>query len=144
MEEGIQYLNENLWPGRIGHAGIILAFVAALMGVVAYYFATQREEGPEGAIWKRMGRWAFGAHAFGVLTVIGIIFYAMINERYEYQYVWAHVSEDLPMKYIFSAFWEGQEGQLFAVDVLACGAGRAADMERQTLGSPGAGGAAAH
>ena len=34
----------------------------------------------------------------------------MINQRYEYQYVWSHVSEDLPFKYIFSAFWEGQEG----------------------------------
>ncbi|MBX2929956.1 MAG: cytochrome c biogenesis protein CcsA [Saprospiraceae bacterium] len=110
MEESIPYLNETLWPGRIGHAGIILAFVAALMGVVAYYFAAQREDAPEGATWKRMGRWAFGAHAFGVLTVIGILFYAMINQLYEYQYVWAHVSADLPMKYIFSAFWEGQEG----------------------------------
>jgi len=29
---------------------------------------------------------------------------------YEYQYVQAHVSDDLPMRYILSAFWEGQEG----------------------------------
>lgn len=34
----------------------------------------------------------------------------MVQQRFEYQYVWAHVSEDLPFKYIFSAFWEGQEG----------------------------------
>ena len=30
----------------------------------------------------------------------------MVNQYYEYQYVQAHVSEDLPFKYIFSAFWE--------------------------------------
>ncbi len=29
---------------------------------------------------------------------------------YEYNYVHGHVSDDLPMRYIFSAFWEGQEG----------------------------------
>ena len=29
---------------------------------------------------------------------------------YEYSYVFDHCSDDLPMKYIFSAFWEGQEG----------------------------------
>ena len=43
-------------------------------------------------------------------ALIGIIFYMMINKYYEYAYVQAHVSDDLPMRYIFSAFWEGQEG----------------------------------
>ncbi len=108
--EGIQYLGENLWPGRIGHAGIVMAFTAALLGVLAYFFAAQREGTEEAKSWLRIGRGAFVAHALGVFSVIGAIFYAMIEQRYEYQYVWAHVSDDLPMKYIFSAFWEGQEG----------------------------------
>ena len=34
----------------------------------------------------------------------------MINQHFEYEYVWSHVSSDLPFRYIFSAFWEGQEG----------------------------------
>ncbi len=34
----------------------------------------------------------------------------MISQMYEYVYVFEHVSPDLPMQYIFSAFWEGQEG----------------------------------
>lgn len=109
--ENIQYLGENLWPGRIGHAGIVLAFVAALLGVLAYFFAVQRaERTDEAANWHRIGRGAFLAHTLGVFSVIGAIFFAMVNEMYEYQYVWAHVSDELPMKYIFSAFWEGQEG----------------------------------
>ncbi len=108
--EDIQYLGENLWPGRIGHAGIILAFTAALSGAISYFFAVQKAALPEEATWRRMGRFSFLAHGIGVFTVIGAIFYAMIEQRYEYQYVWAHVSDDLPMKYIFSAFWEGQEG----------------------------------
>ncbi len=109
--EDIQYWGENLWPGRIGHAGIVLAFVAALLGSLSYFFAVQRAgRHEEAAAWLRIARGAFWAHAAGVLSVIGAIFYAMVNQLYEYQYVWAHVSDELPMKYIFSAFWEGQEG----------------------------------
>ncbi|MEY4031087.1 MAG: cytochrome c assembly protein, partial [Bacteroidota bacterium] len=43
-------------------------------------------------------------------SVIGLIFFIMIKKYYEYQYVWTHVSDELPMQYIFAAFWEGQEG----------------------------------
>ena len=57
-----------------------------------------------------MGRLAFSVHGFSVFAIIGTIFYIMLQQYYEYNYVWAHVSEDLPFKYIFSAFWEGQEG----------------------------------
>ncbi len=39
-----------------------------------------------------------------------MLFYIMVNQWYEYAYVQAHVSAELPMRYIFSAFWEGQEG----------------------------------
>lgn len=42
--------------------------------------------------------------------LIGIMFYVMINQYYEYQYVQVYVFEDLFMKYIFFVFWEGQEG----------------------------------
>ncbi|NJO87315.1 MAG: cytochrome c biogenesis protein CcsA, partial [Lewinella sp.] len=56
------------------------------------------------------GRGAFFAHALGVWASIGLIFYIMLSKYYEYQYVQAHVSDDLAPRYVFSAFWEGQEG----------------------------------
>jgi cytochrome c-type biogenesis protein CcmF len=108
--EGIQYIGENLVPGQIGHLAIVLAFVSSLLGTVAYFFATHRQEQPEYQQWRSIGRSAFLMHGLSIFTVIGVIFYVMVNQFYEYQYVWAHVSEDLPFKYIFSAFWEGQEG----------------------------------
>lgn len=110
MEQTITYIGEHLWPGRIGHAGILLGFVAALLAAAAYFFATQRRDSPEAAQWTRIGRWAFALHGVGILTVIGMLFYVMTRQYYEYQYVQAHVSADLPFKYIFAAFWEGQEG----------------------------------
>lgn len=108
--ESINYTGEHLWPGYIGHFAVILGFVAALAATIAYFMATQRRELAEGAGWQRIGRIAFGAHALGVFGTIGMLFYVMINQYYEYQYVQAHVSDELPLKYIFSAFWEGQEG----------------------------------
>ncbi len=109
MEE-IQYVGEHLLPGQLGHFAIVAAFTAGLLAAVSYFFATWRRGQPEAATWRQMGRGAFLAHGLSILATIGTLFYLMINQYYEYQYVWAHVSDDLPFKYIFSAFWEGQEG----------------------------------
>lgn len=109
MEE-IQYIGEHLWPGQIGHFAIVMTFVSGLLACIAYFFATQRRDRLEYDSWRNIGRVAFGVHGIGVFAIIGIIFYIMTQQYYEYQYVQAHVSDDLPFKYIFSAFWEGQEG----------------------------------
>lgn len=110
MEE-IQYLNENLGPRYIGHFAIVLAFFTAILGMVSYFLATQyRGEVLRSRNWQRLGQLSFLAHGAAVFTIIGCIFYAMLNQYYEYQYVTAHVDGDLQQRYIFSAFWEGQEG----------------------------------
>ncbi len=110
MTEEIQYIGEHLWPGRIGQLAVLIAFSSAVLAMLAFYFATQRREMAEAVAWKRIGRWSFIVHGLAVFTIIGTIFYMMINQYYEYQYVQAHVSDDLPFRYMFSAFWEGQEG----------------------------------
>ncbi|MEL6925994.1 MAG: cytochrome c biogenesis protein CcsA, partial [Bacteroidota bacterium] len=108
--EEIQYIGEHLLPGQIGQFAMSLGFVSAILATVAYYFATQKRDLPEAKGWKRMGRLAFLTHGLSLFTVFGVLFYVMINQYYEYNYVREHVSDDLPMRYIFSAFWEGQEG----------------------------------
>jgi cytochrome c-type biogenesis protein CcmF len=110
MEE-IQYLNENLGPRYIGHFAIVLAFFAGILSMVSYFIATQRrDEVLLSRNWQRLGQLSFLAHGAAVFTVIGCIFYAMLNQYYEYSYVTAHVDGQLERRYIFSAFWEGQEG----------------------------------
>lgn len=110
MEKTTVFVNEDLWPGYLAHFGIVLGFVGALFAVFTYFMATQRRNDPDGEGWRRLGRWAFVAHGLGIFTVIGILFYLMITKQFEYQYVWQHVSDDLPFRYVFAAFWEGQEG----------------------------------
>ncbi len=109
MEE-IQYIGEHLLPGQIGHVFILLAFVASLLATGAYIFATNKRDTAEFASWRKIGRISFSLHTISVFSIIGLIFYVMLNKYYEYHYVFEHVSDDLPFKYIFSAFWEGQEG----------------------------------
>ena len=107
MEE-IQYLNEHIWPGILGNFFVVLSFVAALFTAVAYYLATKHEglENP----WMKPARLGFYAHAIGVFGVIGTLFYILFNHLYEYKYAWDHLNNAMPMKYVFSCMWEGQEG----------------------------------
>ncbi len=110
--EQVNYVNEHLLPGQIGHFLILLSFVGGLLATLAYYFATQSQikNLADGAVWKRIGRVSFITHGLSVIGVMGVIFFIMINKYYEYWYAYDHVSNNLSMRYIFSAFWEGQEG----------------------------------
>jgi len=105
--QDIQYIGEHLLPGRLGHFFVLSGFVSALLSILAYRKTAVTNMDPS---WLKFSRISWGIHSFSILAVIGLIFYMMINQYYEYRYVWDHVSDDLPMKYIFSAFWEGQEG----------------------------------
>ena len=105
--QDIQYIGEHLLPGQLGHFFILAAFVSALLSIFSYRKSVLV---PTDSSWLRLSRAAWGIHSFSILAVIGILFFLMINQMYEYKYAWDHVSDDLPMKYIFSAFWEGQEG----------------------------------
>ncbi|GLR16266.1 cytochrome c biogenesis protein CcsA [Portibacter lacus] len=121
MQE-IQYFGEHLWPKNIGHFLIILGFVSAIFSSFTYFKATNNVE--ESKAWKTLGRIGFLAHTVSVLGIITILFYIMVNHYYEYAYVSQHVNDFLPMKYIASAFWEGQEGSfllwMFWHVVLGC------------------------
>lgn len=109
MEE-LKYIGEALIYKQLGHFFLVFGFVMSLLGAVGYFFATQRRHLPEYEGWRKIGRYGFILHGVSVFVIMATIIAAMINRRFEYQYVWQHVSEDLPFKYIFSAFWEGQEG----------------------------------
>lgn len=109
--QDITYIGEHLFHGQFGHFLLILAFASAIFSAVSYYFATSGSSiTPESRTWRNLGRVGFSLASLASIGSIGMIFYIMINHFYEYEYVWSHVSEQLPFKYIFTAFWEGQQG----------------------------------
>ncbi|MFN3528974.1 MAG: heme lyase CcmF/NrfE family subunit [Bacteroidia bacterium] len=105
----ISYNGENLWAGQLGHAAVLLSFVASVIALISYSFATIGKK-DEINSWRKMGRTAFWLHGLGVLGIIVMLFFIIYNHLYEYHYAWSHASRELPVKYIISAFWEGQEG----------------------------------
>lgn len=105
----IQYVGEHLLPGQIGNLFVIISFCAALLSSVAYFAGSFGEESQQKS-WKNIGRQAFFAHSIGVIGIVATLFYIILNHYFEYQYAWQHSSRDLPVRYMFSCFWEGQEG----------------------------------
>lgn len=111
----IQFVGEHLWPGRLGQFFVILSFGTALLSTISYYFATANKSNlPQISLsWQKIARTAF---LLNILAVIGIgssLFYIIYNHLFEYHYAWAHSSKALPVYYIVSSFWEGQEGSFW-------------------------------
>ena len=102
----MEYFGEHLWVGKLGELLVTLGFVSAIVAALSSLFNLQKQNNQL----LLQSKISFLMHGFSVFAIIGLIFYMMINHFYEYQYVWSHVSDELPFKYIFSAFWEGQEG----------------------------------
>lgn len=95
--------------GILGSIFTSLSFTGALIAAIAYF---QADRGPlEGrSTWARMGNLGFIVHGVSVFGVIGTLFYLIYSHQYQYHYVWNHSSNELPVYYMISCFWEGQEG----------------------------------
>ncbi len=98
----MEYVGEHLWAANLGRGLTALSFTMALLSTFSYY--------ANGQDWKKLGRFAFRVHAISLFGLIGTLFFIMANHYFEFDYVWKHTSLDLPARYLFSAFWEGQEG----------------------------------
>ena len=102
----MEFVGEHLLAGKVGNFFVIFSFCSALLAAISYFFATQKND----ADWKTLGRISFLAHGVGILGIISTLFFMILNQYFEYYYVWQHSSTELPLRYIFSCFWEGQEG----------------------------------
>ncbi|RVU02657.1 cytochrome C biogenesis protein [Mucilaginibacter limnophilus] len=107
----IAYKGEHLFPGQLGQIFIVLAFGAALLSFISYYFASGKSEAdPEQRTWLRMGRIGFWLNTVAILGMGTCLFYILYNHYFEYHYAWSYTSRDLPVYYLVSGFWNGQEG----------------------------------
>ncbi|MDP9080119.1 MAG: cytochrome c biogenesis protein CcsA [Bacteroidota bacterium] len=105
----IAFQGEHLLPGNIGKVFVILSFGAALLSAISYYFATTNTNKLDNS-WLKLGRIAFWANSISILGVGVMLFYIIYNHYFEYHYAWAYTSRSLPVYYIVSGFWNGQEG----------------------------------
>jgi cytochrome c-type biogenesis protein CcmF len=108
----ITYQGESLLPGQLGQLFIVLTFGSALLSTISYYFATTAKDG-SAASWKKIARISFWINLFSVVGIGSCLYYIIYNHLFEYHYAWAHSSTTLPVHYIISSFWEGQEGSFW-------------------------------
>ncbi|HRG51740.1 MAG TPA: cytochrome c biogenesis protein CcsA [Bacteroidia bacterium] len=116
----MDYIGENLLPGKLGNFFIILSLVASLMATIAYFLSTKKSIANEENRWIKLARIAFLTEVVSVLAVFGILFYIISNHLFEYKYAWQHSSLSLEAKYLLACFWEGQEGSFLLWSVWHC------------------------
>ncbi|MBI3519846.1 MAG: cytochrome c biogenesis protein CcsA [Bacteroidetes bacterium] len=107
MNHTTEYIAERLWIGQLGNGFVILSLVAALLSAVGYYFYSKETLTSE---WKKFASTAFTIHSISIIGIAATLFFMLFNHFYEYSYVYQHSNNEMPMQYIMSCFWEGQEG----------------------------------
>lgn len=95
----IEYIGEWTMLAWTGRFLIALAFASALAAAISFL-----------KDWNDWGKRAFQIHAWSTFAVIALVFALFGAHRYEFHYIWKHLNNEMPMRFIFSAFWGGQEG----------------------------------
>lgn len=94
--------------GQIGHGLVIISFVTALLATFAYYKTSQTDA--LNTEWRQTARTLFFIHFASVIGVAYSLFHIIYNHYFEYHYAFTHASLALPLQFMISCFWEGQEG----------------------------------
>jgi cytochrome c-type biogenesis protein CcmF len=106
------FKGEHLFPGHLGQFFIILSFGSALLSAISYYLATVNKNLLDQS-WHNIARISFRINTASVVGIGVCLFYIIYNHLFEYHYAWAHSSRALPVYYIISSYWEGQEGSFW-------------------------------
>ena len=104
----IQYIGEHLFPGEMGKLFVWLGFATAILATIFYSLSFYRRNDRQ--LWKTIARSLYMVHTFSMVAVAVILYFLIFRHYFEYAYVWQYSSVELPIKYIISCFWEGQEG----------------------------------
>lgn len=104
----MEYTGEHLGLGKLGNVFVILSFAFALLASISYFFAARDND--ETPVWKKLARIAFRVHSLSVAGIVSVLFIMLYNHYFEFEYVWHHSNKEMPLRYILSCFWEGQEG----------------------------------
>jgi len=103
------FKGEHLLPGQIGQIFVVLSFGSALLSFLSYYYATTAKDGKNDS-WQFLGRIGFFLNSVSVLGIGTCLFYILYQHYFEYHYAWAYTQRSLPVYYLVSGFWNGQEG----------------------------------
>ncbi|MEO8067128.1 MAG: cytochrome c biogenesis protein CcsA [Flavobacteriales bacterium] len=105
-DKDIVFAGEHTWASYVGHGFAVISIVGAALALVSFFLAERK-----GSVqWRSLGRVGFRAHSVAVFSIVALLFIMLLNHWFEFDYVWKHSNREMPLRYIFSCFWEGQEG----------------------------------
>jgi len=96
--------------GDIGHLFVITSFILAIISVFNFYKAETQSDLVKKKGWLLNGKATYITHGIAVIGIVVTLFIIISGHYFEYFYAWNHSSKALPIEYVISSFWEGQEG----------------------------------
>jgi len=102
----IEYIGEHTWAGQLGHLLTIVSLVGALLATTSFFLGERGKK----LEWIKLGRLGFRLHSVAVIGIVVMLFTMLFKHWFEFDYVWKHSNLQMPLRYIASCFWEGQEG----------------------------------
>lgn len=130
------YTGEQLWPGQIGHLLVLISFVASGVATFSFYKSAALKNTLEQYSWRRIARIAFLIESLAVVGVFVMLYYIISRHLFEYKYAWQHSNLALPMQYMLSCFWEGQEGSFLLWSFWHCVLGVALILRKDPWEAP--------
>lgn len=106
----VQYIGESLFAGQLGYFLTFLSLVASLVATFSFAKAFYAKEITDANQWKKLARIAFYIETVAVVACFVVLFYIITNHLFEYKYAYMHSDKNMPVEYLLSCFWEGQEG----------------------------------
>lgn len=90
--------------GLLGNVAVIVGFAAAVLAMAAYFrsISSPRLVG--------VARTGFHVSVTTVLVASLILLILLVKHQFQFHYVWAYSSRDLPLGLLMSTFYAGQEG----------------------------------
>jgi len=99
----------------LGQISCWIAFVASLIAGLSFMaVAGGREDA-----W-RPARWAYRIQWLGLLGATVFLWSILFRHQFQYQYVASYSSRAMPARYIYAAFWGGQEGTFLLWALITC------------------------
>src|SRR5690554_2661519 len=92
--------------GIIGKVLISLSFVTGLGAGVLYFISAKNDDDKT----LKIGNWLTGIQGLFLISASAMLVYLLFTHQFQYYYVFNYTSLDLPNKYLWSAFYGGQEG----------------------------------
>ena len=92
--------------GIIGKLLITLSFLSCLLSMFYYFVAAMNDDEKK----LKIGNWLFALKGVFMIAASVVLVMLLFQHQFQYYYVFNYTSLDLSPKYLWSAFYGGQEG----------------------------------